>query len=253
MKAALIAFVLLTTSAAAADNLYPLYAAGKYEEAVKAGVAEADAPGYAIAARAVLAEAVLAPAPCMACLKRAEDFARKAVAADPANADGQVWLAVSLGYQARITGAVVARLHDAPGQSKAALEAAVKAAPDNPFAVSALGGWHIEVVRGGGAFMAGLLYGAKESTALSLFDRAVHLAPGNVAVRYQIGLSLSGFDPDKYRARIDSELQAATKAVPASLYEKAMQGRAGELLALLRAGAADKFAALVHKYQGYPE
>ena len=253
MKAALIALLLCATPAMAADGLYPLYAAGKYEEAVKAGVAEGDAPGYAIAARAVLAEAVLAPSPCMPCLKRAEDFARKAVAADPTYADGQIWLAVALGYQARITGPVAARLHDAPGQSKAALEAAVKAAPDSPFAVSALGGWHIEVVRGGGAFLAGLLYGAKESTALGLFDRAVRLAPGNVAVRYQIGLSLSGFDAVKYRARIDSELQAAIKDSPASLYETAMQARAADLLALLRQGPADRFAAVLRKYQGYPE
>ena len=253
MKAALIALLFCATPAMAEGPLYGLYAAGKYEEAVKAGVAEADAPGYAIAARAVLAEAVLAPAPCMPCLKRAEDFARKAVAADPANADGQVWLAVALGYQARITGAVVARLHDAPGQSKAALEAAVKAAPDNPFAVSALGGWHIEVVRGGGALMAGLLYGAKESQALALFDRAVRLAPGNVAVRYQIGLSLAGFDPVKYRTRIDSELEAAIRATPVTVYEKAMQDRAGDLMTLLRQGLKDRFAMAVRKYQGYPE
>ena len=254
MKAARIGllFFLLTTPVLADSGLYAIYASGRYEDAVRAGVTAGNAEGFAIAARAVLAEAVLAPAPCLDCLKRAEDFARLAVQADPANADGQVWLAVALGYQARITGAVVARLHDAPGQSKKALDAAVKAAPDNPFAISGLGGWHIEVVKGGGALMAGLLYGAHESDALALFDRAARLAPGNVAVRYQIGLSLAGFNPEKYRARVDSELEAATRDVPASTYEKVMQARAAELLALLRAGPADRFAALVRKYQGYP-
>ena len=59
-----------------------------------------------------------------------------------------------------------ARLHDTPAQSKSALDAAVRDDPKNPFAVSALGGWHIEVVRGGGAWMAGMLYGAHESEAL---------------------------------------------------------------------------------------
>ncbi len=249
---ALIALAGLTQAAFARDALYDLYAGGKYDEAMRAGAAAGDAHGYAIAARAALADAVLRPAPCMDCLQRAEAFARQAVAADPAQADGQIWLAVSLGYESRLTGVVMARLHDTPAQSKAALDAALKDDPKNPYAVSALGGWHIEVVRGGGAWLAGMLYGARESEALTLFDRAVKLAPGNVAVRYQIALSLAGFDPTKYRTRIESELEAAMRDTPASAYEKAIQTRAADLLALLRRGDEDRFAATLRKYQGYP-
>ena len=51
---------------------------------------------------------------------------------------------------------------NAPAQSKTALDTAVADDPKNAFAVSALGGWHIEVVRGGGATMARLFYGARE-------------------------------------------------------------------------------------------
>ncbi len=36
--------------------------------------------------------------------------------------------------------------------------------------------------------------------ALALFDRAIKLAPGNVAVRYRIALSFLGFDGEKYRS-----------------------------------------------------
>ena len=39
-----------------------------------------------------------------------------------------------------------------------------------------------------------------KSEALALFDRAVKLAPDNVAVHYQIGLSLAGFDSEKYQS-----------------------------------------------------
>ena len=219
---------------------------------MRAGAAAHNAYGYAIAARAVLADAVLRDTPCMDCLRRGEDFARQAVAADPALADGQVWLAVALGYEARISGIVMARVHDAPGESKAALDAALKSDPANPYAVSALGGWHIEIVRGGGAYMARLFYGASEAQALALFDRAVRLAPGNVAVRYQIALSLAGFDPVKYRGRIDSELAAAMRDTPDTVYEKAIQLRAADLAALLRRGDNDALDARVHKYQGYP-
>jgi tetratricopeptide (TPR) repeat protein len=255
MKKLLLALLLLASPvrAATTEEIFALYAKGDYEQAVKAGEAAKTAPGYAIAARAVLADAVLRDKPCMECLTRAEALSRQAVAADPRHAFGQIWLAVSLGYQSRITGVVKARLRDAPGQSKAALDATVAADPKNPFAVSALGGWHIEIVRGGGSYLARLLYGATEAEALGLFDRAVKLAPANVAVHYQIALSLLGFDERKYRARIQGELRAAIAAEPATSYEKAMQARAGELLGLVNRGAPDALEAKVRIFQGYPD
>ncbi len=254
MKAALAGLLLLmpvSTWAATSDEIFAVYARGDYEQAVRLGEASHTAPGLATAARAVLADAVLRDMPCLPCLERAEALSRQAVAADPHHAFGQVWLAVSLGYQARITGAVKARIKNAPAQSKAALDTAVADDPKNAFAVSALGGWHIEVVRGGGATMARLFYGARETTALSLFDRSVTLAPGNVAVRYQIGLSLAGFDAQKYHARIESELKAAVAAVPATAYEKRIHARAQELLGLLNQREA--FDLRVRKYQGFPD
>jgi hypothetical protein len=202
---------------ATTDEIFAVYARGDYEQAARLGEAARTAPGLAIAARAF----------------------------------GQVWLAVAQGYQARITGAVKARIKNSPAQSKAALEAAVADDPKNAYAVSALGGWHIEVVRGGGATLARMFYGARETTALSLFDRSVRLAPDNVAVRYQIGLSLAGFDADKYRARIAAEFKAALAAAPDTAYEKKIQARAGELLGLLNQNEA--FQLRVRKYQGFPD
>jgi len=254
MRSALAGLLLLmpaSASAATSDEIFAVYAKGDYEQAVRLGEASHTAPGLATAARAVLADAVLRETPCLSCLERAEALSRQAVTADPRHAFGQVWLAVALGYQARITGAVKARMKNAPAQSKAALDAAVADDPKNAYAVSALGGWHIEVVRGGGATMARLFYGARESTALSLFDRSVSLAPDNVAVRYQIGLSLAGFDPDKYHARIATELKAAVAAVPATAYEKRIQTRAAELLGLINQSEA--FNLKVRKYQGFPD
>ncbi|HKQ43915.1 MAG TPA: hypothetical protein VJS47_00840 [Rhizomicrobium sp.] len=262
MKALLVALLLLLplpAGAAATEEIFALYARGDYEQAARAGEASRTAPGLAIAARAVLADEVLRDTPCLECLGRAESLARRAVAADPHHAFGQIWLAVALGYEARIIGAVKARMKDSPTQSRAALDAAVRDDPGNAFAVSALGGWHIEIVRGGGAFLAGLVYGAREKQALALFDRAVRLAPGNVAVQYQIALSLAGFDTPKYRARIVNHLKAAVSAIPNTAYEKRIQARAAELLGLISGlGAAnqepqDAFHLRVRKYQGFPE
>ena len=238
--------------AATADDIFALYAKGQYEQAAQAGEASHSAAGLAIAARAVLADEVLRDSPCLACLQRAEKLARAAIAADPHQAFAHVWLAVALGYQARVLGMVRARLKDFPAQSKTALDEAVAADPKNPYAVSALGGWHIEVVRGGGATLAHYLYGATEDEALNLFDRAVHLAPGNVAVRYQIALSLAGYDAEKYRTRIAAELKATTQDTAQTAYEKKIQGRAQELLGLFAPAPHDGFDALVRKYQGFP-
>jgi hypothetical protein len=256
MKWALVLALLLLPSmalAASDDEIFAVYARGDYEQAARLGEASGTAAGLATAARAVLAEDVLRDTPCLSCLERAESLARRAVAADPHHAFGQVWLSVALGYQARIIGSVKARMKNMPTQSRAALEQAVKDDPNNAFAVSALGGWHIEVVRGGGAPLARLFYGAKESEAVNLFDRAVRLAPGNVAVRYQIGLSLAGFDAAKYQARIVSELKAAVSDRPETAYEKRMQARAAELLALLNQGERNAFDRRVRKYQGFPD
>ena len=229
MRAWLAALILLVPSAGqaeTADGIFALYAKGDYEQAANAGEASNTATGFAIAARAVLADEVLRNQPCMSCLERAEKLARAAVAADPHLAFGHVWLAVALGYEARIIGAIRARLMDTPAQSLGALDAAVADDPKNPYAISALGGWNIEVVRGGGAYLARFFYNASESNALNLFDRAVKIAPDNVAVHYQIALSLAGFDANKYHDRISTELKDAVSGLAQTTYEKKIQERA---------------------------
>ena len=256
MKLALVLAVLLvplSARAATNDEIFAIYARGDYEQAARIGEASHTAPGLAIAARAVLAADVLRDTPCLACLERAEKLSREAIAADPHFAFGQVWLAVALGYQARIVGAVEARMRNTPAQSRAALDRAVADDPDNAYAVSALGGWHIEVVRGGGAPLARLFYGARESAAIALFDRAIRLAPDNVAVRYQVALALAGFDVNKYRTRITSEFKASIAGSPDTAYEKKIQSRAADLLALMNQGGHDAFDTRVRKYQGFPD
>ncbi|HEX2760438.1 MAG TPA: hypothetical protein VHM27_07990, partial [Rhizomicrobium sp.] len=172
MRALLLALLLLFPAAARAattEEIFALYARGDYEQAAKVGEAAHTASGYAIAARAVLADEVLRDTPCFECIQRAEGLARQAVAADPKLADGQIWLAVSLGYQARIKGVLWARWRDYPAQAKAALQAAVAAEPDNPYAVSAFGGWQVEVVKAAGPFLGRQIFGADLAEAFVLF------------------------------------------------------------------------------------
>ena len=103
-------FAVFATSASAEDAL-SLYRSGKYEAAITAAIAQNNATGFALAARAALGAALTQKQkPCLSCLQRAEGFARKAIAADAHLPDGHTYLAVSLGYEARIIGTVRARL-----------------------------------------------------------------------------------------------------------------------------------------------
>src|SRR5882672_4971839 len=86
-----------------------LFEQGEYAKAIETAATEGGAVGFALAARAGLAEASLHDTACFECLKRAEGFARQAIAADPNNLEGQLQLAVALGYQARIIGPLRAR------------------------------------------------------------------------------------------------------------------------------------------------
>ena len=151
-----------------------------------------------------------------------------------------------------IQGVMRASWNNSPAQAKEQLDAALAADPNNPYALAALGGWHVELVRVGGAFLAGKVYGASLDKGVALFDRAVHAAPDNVAVHYQIALSLAGLDAANYRTRIESELAAAIQGPPQTAYEKFVAARAQELLNLMKRGDSDAFEAKLKTFQGYP-
>ncbi|HTR59385.1 MAG TPA: hypothetical protein VMM27_14500 [Casimicrobiaceae bacterium] len=236
----------------AGETPIALYATGHYEDAMKAGAGLGTAPGFVIAARAALADAQTRDQPCLPCLQRAEGFARHAVATDPKLPDGQTYLAVSLGYEARVVGPVTARFHNYPGHAKDALDAALVSDPKNPWALGALGGWNIEIVRTGGDTLADLLYGATVDQGLDAFARAFKAAPDNLAVRYQYALSLSGYDPDRFRHEIEDAFVRVAHEQPQTAYERLAQKRAAELAELLRKGDRAAFDARVRKYQGYP-
>jgi hypothetical protein len=234
------------------QSSYRLYADGQYEQAIKAGLTENDAPGFSAAARAALAEEASRDQPCLECLQKAESYARRAIAANPKLADGHVYLAISLGLESRIVGPVVARLNDYPGQAKNALDAALGADPKNAWALAALGGWNIEVVRNAGRSLANWLYDASLEKGFDLFQEAFKAAPENVTVRYQYALSLSNYDSVHYRDQIAEALNQAAYGKTETVYGHLVQKRAGELLDLLKNGTRAVYMARVRKFEGYP-
>jgi hypothetical protein len=256
-KIAILIIAAATAFAAARADIAPitpwdLYAAGRYADAIKAGTAAATAQSYLVAARAALADATTRPAPCLECLRRAEDLARKSTAADPHLSEAHVYLAVAMGYEARVVGPVWARAHNYPGQAKDELDKALSLDPHSPWALGALGGWNVEIVRTGGDTLANWLYGATVDKGLAAFAAAFKSAPDNLSVRYQYALSLSGYDADRFSREIKDAFARVAKEKPATAYEALAKTRAAELDALLTKGARDVFNAKVRRYQGYP-
>jgi hypothetical protein len=248
---AALVFAAVFVTSAGAEDAQSLYQAGKYEAAIGAATAQNNAAGFALAARAALGIA-LTQNPCLTCLQRAEALARKAIAADTHLPDGHTFLAVSLGYEARIIGLVRARLGYYPEESKANLDAALASDPRNVLALMAMGGWNIEIVHSGGAMLANMLYGATVSKGAKYFETAFRTAPGNIVAPYQYALGLASVDLKMYHLEIGDALKRTSNGTATTAYETFIQGRARELLALLNKSDADEFDRLVRRYQGYP-
>jgi hypothetical protein len=247
---ALIALVLM--GAAQAATPFDLYEQGRYDAAIAAGIAQNDSAGFAIAARAELAAEAMRPARCLDCIRRAQDDARKAIAADPKNADAHVFLAVALGREGRLISVFTVIRRGYVSQAKAELDAALAADPANAFAWGALGGWNIEIVHKGGARIAQALYGASLKNGFAAFDKAFSYAPANVGLHYQYALTLSAYDVNAYRGKIEDALARAQNGKANGVYETFVQGRARELHEALKMGDMDAYAALVARDQGSP-
>lgn len=254
LVAAAVAAWLLSSAAVCAANpaAFDLYLAGKYDEAIAGGLAMNNAAGFAIASRSVLADAAMQKKPCLKCLKRAEKFARQAIAADPGLSDAHVMLAVSLGYQARIVGPVVAKLNAYPEEAKKELDTALHVNPASAWALGARGGWNIEIVRTGGERLAYWIYGATVAEGLDQFAQSFKLSPDNVAIRYQFALSLGGYDRAKYKKEIADALSRCIKGKAYSAYDRYAQDRAGDLQTALVRNDIAAFDRIVKHDQGYP-
>lgn len=255
LRAIAIVLTVAIVPARAAENpaAFALFEKGNYLPAAKAAADAGGAANLALAARATLADASLRETPCLECLQNAEALARRAIAADPSNMEGHIHLAVALGYQARIIGPFRARFARFPEQAKQEIETALTLAPNNHWALSAAGGFNIEVVRSGGRFLGNILYGATFENGVSYFNKAIAADPENPLIKLQYALALTGYSFDERRAEIAAVLDSSVRAKPGNIYEEAMRQRAGRLLALLNENKRDEFLVLARRYQGFPE
>jgi len=129
---------------------------------------------------------------------------------------------------------------------------AIAADPGSPWVLAALGGWNIEIVNHAGAGLADWLFGATVKRGLDDFTAAFKTAPDNAVLRYQYALTLSDYDAARYHGEIEDALTMVATATADTAYTRLLQGRARELLELLKKADRAAYAARVRKYEGYP-
>ncbi len=236
-----------------ADPAFDLWTQGKYEEAIKSGLAENTPEGLSVAARAAVSDMTMHTTPCMDCVKRAEDLSRKALAANPKAALPTIYLAAALGYRGRIIGLMAAQSAKLGEQSKQAIEEAMAAHPKDAQLIATMGGWHFEVVRVGGSFLARMTYGASTSKGMEFYDQALKIAPNDLLVNYQYGLALAANDADEYHDKIVAAWKRTIAAPSQGAYDESQKKRAAELLALLDGKDRKAFEAKLNSYMGIPQ
>jgi tetratricopeptide (TPR) repeat protein len=249
---AVLALCLWSFPAFAVDTPLSLYLTGQFSQAEAAGVAQNDADGFAVAARAALADDMMRDQPCLECLKRAQDFARRAIVADPKAPEGHIYLAAAMGYEGRIIGNLAAQSKGYAETAKRELDAAFASDPNNPWTLAGLGSWHIEIVRGAGPALARWLFGAKFESGQDYYAKALAVAPDNLVIRYQYALALAAYDLPIYQKDVEAGLTRALTCAPSSTYETFAKNRARELLETLKRGDAAGVQRLVRRDQGYP-
>jgi tetratricopeptide (TPR) repeat protein len=254
MRAAAIAILAvgLWTLPASAETALSLYKAGQFTQAEAAGIAQNDSAGFAIAARAVLAEAMMREQPCLDCLHHAEDLARRAIAADSKVPEGHIYLAAAIGYESRIIGNLAAQSKGYADEAKRQLDVALASSPNDAWALAALGSWHIEIVRNAGPTLARWLFGARFDSGRDYYAKAFAVEPDNLVIRYQYALTLAAYNLADYRKDVEAELARAVACTSSSAYEIFAKGRARELLETLKRGDMAAVQRLVRHDQGYP-
>ena len=150
------------------------YAAGAYEEAAIAATETADNAARAqtklrafiLAARAWLAYGQKAQnqAAKEEAYRNGEAAADRALALSDESAEAHIYKALALGFRSREEGPVNAYFAGYAEAARSHIETALTLEPDNPWALAALGGWHLEALRAGGQ-LARSLVGASLGTA----------------------------------------------------------------------------------------
>ena len=186
---------------------------GEFEKAMRAGL-KAGSAGFTVANKATCTYANCLEASeksrCELFLQVAQRAAEQALT-DPGHANAFYWQAYALARYSQGISVAKALAQGIGGKVKTALETSISLQPAHADAHVALGAFHAEVIDKVGALIGNMTYGAKKSTSLDLFARALKLTPQSQMALMEYANALVMLDGD-------SRLEEAT-----ALYEQAAQ------------------------------
>lgn len=230
-----LATLLMLAGAAAADPVPELgeaslaFERGAFDRAASLGVERGDADGLALAARALLAEAVTGETdPPPALIAEAERLADLALAQDPHHIEARLQLAIAWSLRLRAMSNGEARRSGLGGDTRALVRSVLEDDPGNPYAHGLMAVWHIEVVRRGGSLGAAIM-GASIDDALAHHRLAAEGAPHEAALHWQVARALTALDARRYRNEIDAALALARTGDPHNPLQPVISLRAEHL------------------------
>ncbi len=209
-------------------------ASGFYDKAIEGGLLAGYPPGYIVAAEALSAKVMLNLVPDVnVSAKAAKLYAQKALDSEPQNTEALIQYALALGFETRSSGIMKAWLGKMPQKSKAAIDAAYAAAPDDARTSALIGAWHLGIVRKAGDKRAMKMYGAGVEQGIASYDAAVTRAPGDIVIAGNYAISLLGIDPVAYKDRAQTLLVSIKNTAPKNAVEREVQARMVPLIEFL--------------------
>lgn len=233
--------VLLFPSRLSADQASDDFARGDFLAAAVAARGLDTSQGDALAARATLIyiEFLALVADRAALLKDALSDARRAVSRDDGDTEGHLYLAIALGFKARMEGNMAAHFEGLGHEAYNHIEKALKLAPDDGWAHAVLGGWNLEIcIRGG--LLGRSIYRASVSKGMASFEKALALDPDNPSIIFQYAVQLIALQEKDSKERALALLAPLHVVSPLTALQRLGLQRALVLEALLKKGDAQR-------------
>ncbi len=233
------------------DAARDAFGRGNFQQAAELAHAAGSAEGEALAARAELAygDFVAGNDVRHAEFELAARSARAAIALDPRNPEGHVYLALALGFLGRMEGSVAAHFAGYAEEARKHIDAALALAPTDPWANALLGGWNLEIVHDGGA-LGETIYGASSEKGVAAYNYALALDPGNAAIAYQYALQLVAMGGAWERAEARQVLESALQTQPSDAFQHFARQRAERMKLALDAHDDDALQGIMHDQLG---
>jgi tetratricopeptide (TPR) repeat protein len=206
----------------AVQEAWRLYHAGRFQEAVEAGL-EAGGAGITAAnkAQSIYANGVEPKAPTQVKLfEEAMARAEAQAAKEPKNPNAHYQYAYAAGRFSQRISVAKALAQGYGGKIRAALEATLKLEPKHAEAHSALGAFHSEIIDKIGAMVGRLTYGASKEEAEEHFRKALKLAPDSPIAHIEYANGLMMLNGRKAIDEASALYEKASKMKPKDAMEK---------------------------------